>query len=228
MDWFNACIQVLTWLFTYVAILTFPWRYANYVHLHSGRRSCEVGMDFYGRPTDGVWFHVPRSQRVKIVRLLLLNTFFTMLAQLARLIWMDYTSSQGMPGAIFINLTFVSAIVCGIWSGVLQGKAEGAVRKENPDKFPPTLGEVVWEKWCDWYASWQARRSVAREIRAYKASMGPPTSHKMAVAQLEPRLPTIVTEVNSESCDQCGSPVSSTMAQPGESDGDSDVQAERV
>ncbi|KAL1506946.1 hypothetical protein AB1Y20_007810 [Prymnesium parvum] len=170
MDWFNVCIQILTLLFTYVAFITLPWRLANYVHLRGRHRSCDVGLDFYGRPSDGVWFHTPLPPRRKIVRLLLLNTVFTLLAQLARLIWSDYTSSQSMPGAIFINLTFVSAVVFGIWSGALQGAVEGSVRKANPGRFPPTLGEVMAEQWHDWYAAWQARRSVAREVRAYQTS----------------------------------------------------------
>eukprot|EP00966_Prymnesium_polylepis_P162423 3754110-Prymnesium_polylepis.3 len=193
MDWFNVSIQVLTVLFTYVAIITLPWRVANAVHLRCSDRSCEVGHDFYGRPTDGVWFHTPLGPRMAIVRLLLLNTVFTLLAQLARLIWSDYTSSQTLPGAIFINLTFVPGIAFGIWSGAKQGAVEGQVRKAHPGQFPPTLGEIASDKWRDWYEARRARRSVAKEVKVMKAVRGTPTTVKEAAKRLEPQLPTLIS-----------------------------------
>ena len=64
-----------------------------------------------------------------------------------------------MPGVLLINLTFVSGILCGISSGIMQGKAEDAVRKEKPGEFPPTPVEIA-------LAAWKAEREKLRaELR---------------------------------------------------------------
>jgi hypothetical protein len=54
--WFNICIQVITAEFTLIpGVLTLPWRLANALHLCSCRRKVAAGLDFYGRPTKGIW-----------------------------------------------------------------------------------------------------------------------------------------------------------------------------
>ena len=51
----NWCLQVLTALFSYITIFTLPWRIANTVHLLGRKRRNDEGLDFYGRPTKGIW-----------------------------------------------------------------------------------------------------------------------------------------------------------------------------
>ena len=50
-----------------------------------------------------------------------------------------------MPGLLWINLTFVLSILCGISSGIVQGCCEGAVRKAQPGRFPPTPMDAAME-----------------------------------------------------------------------------------
>ena len=74
--WSNMSIQVLNWLFTYAAIISLPWRLANAQHLwcrcKTGRSNAK-GLDFYGRESDGVWFHVSWGRRSVVIALALMN-----------------------------------------------------------------------------------------------------------------------------------------------------------
>jgi hypothetical protein len=54
-DLANVSIQILTALFSYILFLTLPWRISNALHLMGRRRSCEAGVDMYGRPTNSIW-----------------------------------------------------------------------------------------------------------------------------------------------------------------------------
>ena len=141
----NICIHILTALFTYISFFTLPWRVANAIHLIDRRRSSKAGVDFYGRPTKGIWFHIPPRKRAWIVALLCGNFLCQYATQICRFVWSDYPSSQVMPGALWINLTFVGSIVCGAVSGGMQGSAEGGVRKAKPGEFPPTPMEIFIE-----------------------------------------------------------------------------------
>ena len=73
----------------------------------------------------------PRTRR-KIVALLVGNAAFQYATQATRVVWYSYAASQAMPGILWINLTFVGSILCGIGSGILQGNAESGVRKAAP------------------------------------------------------------------------------------------------
>ena len=134
----NASIQVLTLLFTYILSLTAPWRVGNAVHLWGTRRQSAAGLDLYGRPAQGIWWHIPPTQRKRIVALLMVNLSFQYLTQLCRIGWSSYTASQTVAGAVLINLTFVTSLLAGIGSGAYQGACEDAVRKASPGVFPPT------------------------------------------------------------------------------------------
>jgi len=130
--------QVLTLLFTYILSLTAPWRIGNAVHLWGTRRQSAAGLDLYGRPAQGIWWHIPPTQRKRIVALLMANLIFQYLTQLCRIGWSSYTASQTIAGAVLINLTFVTSLLAGIGSGAYQGACENAVRKASPGVFPPT------------------------------------------------------------------------------------------
>ena len=63
----NVSIQILTALFSYITLFTIPWRFANAIHLSCSHRDCDAGCDFYGRPTRGIWFHIPPKKRRIVV-----------------------------------------------------------------------------------------------------------------------------------------------------------------
>lgn len=76
-QWFNTCIKVFTIVFSYINLLPVPWRIAILMDaLAPNHRSTvtdeaveveadpnEVGVEFYGRPTEALWFHLPRHLR---------------------------------------------------------------------------------------------------------------------------------------------------------------------
>ena len=71
--WQNVAIQILTVCMAYAAAVSLPYRAANALHLCCSHRSSTVGLDFYGRPTQDIWFHLPRGHRGAITVLLLGN-----------------------------------------------------------------------------------------------------------------------------------------------------------
>ena len=53
-------------------LTTLPWRVANVWHVSCSPRDCSAGLDFYGRPTNAIWFHIPRRPRIAILVLICL------------------------------------------------------------------------------------------------------------------------------------------------------------
>jgi hypothetical protein len=116
-------------------------------------------------------FHIPPPKRRWVVALLCGNAFFQYATQLCRFAWPSYNDSQTMPGVLWINLTFVCSILCGISSGIMQGAAEGEVRKAEPGRFPPTPIEFALE-------AWKKEREEAR------AKQQPPTTAERVARRL--------------------------------------------
>ena len=69
--------------------------------------------------------------------------------------------------------TFVGSIICGIAAGVVQGKAEEAVKKKDPQRFPPGLGEYVGRMWKKWRSGEQRgiRHLLSESYEEYKLEM---------------------------------------------------------
>jgi hypothetical protein len=68
---FNLCIKGIMCLLTYINIMPLPWRIAIAVDAFGdtftkrGRHE-PPGLDLYDRPTDALWFHIPRGRRALI------------------------------------------------------------------------------------------------------------------------------------------------------------------
>lgn len=166
-------MQIITALFSYILGLTLPWRLANAVHLAGwAGRSCKAGVDFYGRPATGIWWHIPPRQRARIVACLVLNAVMHYATQACRVVWYSYDASQTMPGVLWINVTFVLSIVFGVGGGIVQGVYEGGVRKANPDQFPPTPLQHALDAWR------KEREEAVQEGRA-----PPPKSRAVHLAE---------------------------------------------
>jgi len=136
--WSNLCVQVLTALFSYFNLLTLPWRLSILFHA-CGPRSDAPGRDFYGRPTEAIWFHIPRRTRCLIICLLLSSTASHFATQSSRFIYPSYTASNSMPGVVVCNATFIASMVLGIIAGFVQSTAERQLVKAHPERFPPSL-----------------------------------------------------------------------------------------
>jgi len=143
MIWLNNCNHIITGLFSYQKALAVPWRFAI---LHSGFftfRDNSDGLDFYGRPTEAVWFHIPLKWRKRIALLLFGDFFLHYICQLCHIIWYTYEMSENPPGNIPTMIAFLSSICCGIAGGVIQGGQEKELHKKDPARFPPNPMKFV-------------------------------------------------------------------------------------
>ncbi len=148
----NMCIQALTGLFSYLNLITLPWRVSIGVHQWLTKRSCAPGMDFYGRPTEAIWFHIAKPRRAKIVALLLLSTAFHFATQGCRIYYHTHDLANNLPGSVPVNLTFISSVLCSVVAGVIQGKAEGRLKEREPERYPPGLGVILKEVYAEYKA----------------------------------------------------------------------------
>jgi hypothetical protein len=144
MFWCNVCFQVCTGLFSYLNGISIPWRSSILIHHISGRDS-SPGRDFYGRPTEAIWFHIPERPRSWIAIFLCLSVFFHFATQVTRIVWSDYITSNDMPGIIPVNATFLLSIIFAVAAGVLQGHQEKKLMKANPERFPPGISKDIKE-----------------------------------------------------------------------------------
>lgn len=148
--WFNLCIKAFVILFSYINFLPIAWRLSCLHHMFCSRRSCEDGRDFYGRPTEALWFHIPKRQRRKIAVLLNAAWLFHFASLAAHIVYSGYIEGQTWPGSFAQNLPFGVSIASQVWAGVVQGKEETKLRKKFPDKFPPKLSTFLLEAYKLW------------------------------------------------------------------------------
>ena len=134
--WINICMQVFTGLFSYLNLLTMPWRLSIAIHHWHPHRSSKPGHDFYGRDTDALWFHTPPRGRSAICALLL-SLSSTMRLRRVALVWSDYASSNDFTrGGAPVNITFVSPSSAASQREHSGGGLEKRIRKAEPGRFP--------------------------------------------------------------------------------------------
>lgn len=133
--WNNASVKLLSALFTYVCVIALPWRLANALHL-CDRRFAE-GVDFYGRPTEDIWFHIPRGGRVVLVLLLWGNASIQILHQVFHILWNTYEAGAAMPAFALLPLTMVLSASCGFLAAVYQWLLESRLHAAHPERFKP-------------------------------------------------------------------------------------------
>ena len=143
--WFNIAVKVMTGLFSYLNGISVPWRLSIAHHLFCSRRSCAPGRDFYGRPTEALWFLLPIKRRRLIAVLLLIAVLFHYANQAAHIYWSSYEESMEGPTAIPVTATFLLSVLYSIIAGVVQGRAESQLIKQSPGKFPPGVWADVKE-----------------------------------------------------------------------------------
>lgn len=69
--WFEICIKYLSYYFGYINLLPVPWTFSTMANSFFPRKEAvgKTGVDFYGRPTRSLWFHLPRHSRKTIATL---------------------------------------------------------------------------------------------------------------------------------------------------------------
>lgn len=137
--WYNWSIQVLNVLFTYMAVVSIPWRSTNFLHITGcgcPRRNNTPGHDLYGRPVDDdIWFYVPLSRRLGITVILLLNCIFQFINQGTRIWYYSFELQDAYPGNLWTNIFFgLSFIMAGI-GGAWLAYEVSLLRKKHPMKF---------------------------------------------------------------------------------------------
>ncbi len=141
--WWVVTNQCLTGLFTYQNSLAIPWRLSVAAHLCSSTRSSEPGCDFYGRPTQAVFFHLPRRSRGITMTFLLAAIALHVASQILRGFYNTWDSSERGTGQILILITFVPSILCGLVGGAYQARELYRLHKANPERFPPSGAQVM-------------------------------------------------------------------------------------
>jgi len=148
--WFNVCIKVFVILFTYINFLPIPWRLSCLWHVYCSRRPSEAGVDFYGRPTDALWFNLPRTTRRHISLGLNLAWMFHFAALATHIVWPEYIESTTWPHVVYQNLPEIFSLIFQLTAGRAQARAEARLIAEDPERFPPkplTLVLLGWRKW---------------------------------------------------------------------------------
>jgi hypothetical protein len=105
--WFNTCIKAFVVLFSYINFLPIPWRVSCFHHVYCSRRPNEEGVDFYGRPTDALWFNLSKATRRKISLGLNLAWMCHFAALATHIVWPEYIDGQSWPAVLYHNLPMV-------------------------------------------------------------------------------------------------------------------------
>jgi Protein of unknown function (DUF2985) len=135
---YNISIQVLNGFFTYMAIVTLPWRVSNFLHLTQCScppRSNAIGCNLYGQLDSDLWFHIPVRRRLYITIILLLNCFFQFVNHATRFVKITYDEQDKAPGNIWTNVFFAAAFLSAGIGGVWIAVEAAALRKAQPGKF---------------------------------------------------------------------------------------------
>jgi len=113
-------------------------------------RESGVGLDFYGRKTESMWFHIPSKKRAIIAS----NLFFAVIFQVLNLVfaiyYWDYLSTQTSPGVILINLPALASIICQVVAASVQTKEEAKLIATQPERFPAPVTKYIKEAVADW------------------------------------------------------------------------------
>ena len=181
---FNINIKIIVIILTYINFLPIPWRLAILVDAWGDLIYPDLmpGLDFYGRKTEALWFHIPRGDRARIS--LLLNTawFFHMFNLAFIIYYWDYIETQTWPGAFLINVPALLSIGSVVTAGVLQGKAEAKLIAAQPERFPPAPSKYVKEAFVEWRSGRSGKPLLATirehlgQFKEDKGAKGGPTA----------------------------------------------------
>ena len=161
--WFNVCIKFFAFYFGYINLLQLPWTVSIFMNAHFPRKDApQVGVDFYGRPSESLWFHLPRSTRSLVASLLLFSLIAQTCAVIFHLMWFSYLAGQTFPGALLQNIWIPLQLGTQIAASNVQSKAEKGAREAYPGRFPPALDEYLKAAFTRWRADVKERggRSV--------------------------------------------------------------------
>ena len=147
---YNMSIQVLNIFFSYMAVISMPWRSSNFLHLTQWsrpQRPNHVGLNLYGMPDPELWFYIPVRRRLGITVILLLNCIFQFVNQGTRFYYHDFEQQDTHPGNIWTTVFFVASFVCAGLGGAWMAYEAGRLRKQRPGQFGPGSMDTVKRLW---------------------------------------------------------------------------------
>ena len=162
--WANVSMQVITALLTYLNGISTPWRLSILIH-HLSTRDSSPGHDFYGRPTEAIWFHLPSRSRLIVAICLCCSVVSHFATQATRFVWSDFEASNEMPGLVPINVTAVGSIVFAIAGAIVQGTQESKLKKLHPERYPPGVDQHL----KDFYRRWKRKEIRLCSLATLKA-----------------------------------------------------------
>jgi Protein of unknown function (DUF2985) len=153
--WYNFAVQMLVALFTYMNLVSIPWRASQLVHIYGWscpRRCNDIGKDLYGFESHDLWYTIPLRPRGGITLCLFMSSITQFFNQAYRIVYYSYDLQNTYPGNIWVNVFFVASMATAAAGGFWLIGEEKKIRKAHPpDKFPPGLIEVIESSlryWC--------------------------------------------------------------------------------
>lgn len=171
--WFNQCVKVFVGLFTYINFLPIPWRLSCLWHVYCSRRPCHPGVDFYGRPTDALWFNLTKKLRRRVSVGLNLAWLFHFVCLATHIVWPEYIQGQTFPGVLYQNLPMVLSLFCQIAAASAQDKAERKLIAEEPDRFPAKPLDLVLSGFRKWRTGESDRRLIDTIRQQFHDALNP-------------------------------------------------------
>jgi hypothetical protein len=161
--WYNASIQILNVLFTYMAVISMPWRSTHVLHITGAscpHRSNAVGHDLYGIVNQNdAWFHIPLPKRLGIILLLLLNCVTQFANQITRIVYHSFELQNTFPGNIWTNVFFAASFVAAGMAGAWLAYEVHRLRRAHPGQFGPGPKEVCYTFYDDYLARYFGERT---------------------------------------------------------------------
>ena len=144
--WFNVLVKYLSFYFGYVNLLPVPWTFAILVHAFFNRPGfndgrAHDGLDFYGRVTESLWFHLPLVDRKTIAMLNLLALLLQIPDCIFHMVFWQYLEIQLWPGILLTNLPLVGQLSMQLAAAVCALPTES-----NPSSSgsAPSLTTAAW------------------------------------------------------------------------------------
>ena len=151
--WFNVCIKFFGFFLGYINLLQLPWTLSIFAHATCPRDVAnKVGVDFYGRASESLWFHLPQRKRAIVASLLVLSLGAQTLMIIFHLTWLSYLAGQTWPGAFLQNIWIPLQIGGQVGAQIVQGKEEAKLREQYPGRFPPAMDKYLkqaYNRWLD-------------------------------------------------------------------------------
>ena len=143
----NYCVKFFPFWNAYINTLPILWTISIVANAVSSNAVSptdgKLGVDFYGRDSESLWFHLPRKDRSRIAALLLLALCVQPPDAAFNMYYPSYMAAATWPAQFLTRFWLVFQVVCQVSASLIQMRAERKVRLKHPDRFPPAVGTYL-------------------------------------------------------------------------------------